>query len=406
MSPIARGATPVPTRPAGRAEDVRVLFLTHNFPRHPGDPAGSFILQLAVALRDAGVAIHVLAPHARGLAMEDAVEGIGVTRFRYAPSAMETLAYGGTMAEQVRGGVRGLAAMAGLLATGTAQVTRAARGADVVHAHWWFPSGASAALAPRGGAPLVTTMHGSDVRLARGIRAARRPMRFTLRRSAATTAVSRWLAEEAAALTGVLPEVAPMPVAVERFQPAAEGARSMNRLLFVGRLNAQKGVDLLLGALRELPGLTADIVGDGPDRERLVAQAEELGVAARIRWRGARPHEELPEFYRNATALVVPSREEGLGLVAVEAHLCGLPVVALDSGGLRDVVVDGVTGIVAREPTALAIAHAVTALLGRDDAGAALAAEGRRRALERFAPAAVARRYLAIYERALASTHG
>lgn len=385
---------------------MRVLFVTHNFPRHPGDPAGSFILQFALALRDAGVSVHVLAPHAPGLALDDAVQGIGVTRFRYAPAAMETLAYGGTMAEQVRGGVRGLAAMAGLLATATAQVTRAARGADLVHAHWWFPSGASAALAPRGGAPLVTTMHGSDVRLARGIRAARRPMRFTLRHSAATTAVSRWLAEEAAALTGVLPEVAPMPVAVDRFAPSAEGTRSTDRLLFVGRLNAQKGVDLLLGALRELPGLTADIVGDGPDRERLVAQAEELGVAARVRWRGARPHEELPAFYRGATALVVPSREEGLGLVAVEAHLCGLPVVALDSGGLRDVVEDGVTGLVARDATAPGFAAAVTALLARPDAGAALAAEGRRRALERFAPAAVAKRYLGIYARALASSRG
>jgi glycosyltransferase involved in cell wall biosynthesis len=385
---------------------VRVLFLTHNFPRHPGDPAGSFILALALALRDVGIAIHVLAPHAAGLPMDDAIEGIGVTRFRYAPVAMETLAYGGTMAEQVRGGARGLAARGGLRATGAAQVARAARGADVVHAHWWFPSGASAALAPRGGAPLVTTMHGSDVRLARGIGAARRPMRWTLRHSAATTAVSRWLAEEAEALTGVLPEVAPMPVAVDRFQPPPAGERAVGRLLFVGRLNEQKGVDLLLGALRELPGLTADIVGDGPDRERLSARAEELGVAARIRWRGARPHDELPAFYRGASALVMPSREEGLGLVAVEAHLCGLPVVSLDSGGLRDVVVDGVTGVVAREATATGIAAAVTSLLARPDAGAALADEGRRRALERFSPSAVARRDRAIYERALATGRG
>ncbi|MHB0949295.1 MAG: glycosyltransferase [Gemmatimonadaceae bacterium] len=385
---------------------MRVLFLTHNFPRHPGDPAGSFILRLAVALRDEGIAVHVLTPHARGLAMDDAVEGIGVTRFRYAPDALETLAYGGTMAEQVRGGWRGLAAMGGLLSAAAAQVARAARDADVVHAHWWFPSGAAAAFAPRGGAPLVTTMHGSDVRLARGIRAAQRPMRWTLRRSAATTAVSRWLAEEAEALTGVLPDVEPMPVAVHRFTPPPAGMRVTDRLLFVGRLNAQKGAELLLGALRELPGLTADIVGDGPDRAQLVTRAEALGVAGRIRWRGERPHEELPEFYRGASALVVPSTEEGLGLVAVEAHLCGLPVVAFDSGGLRDVVIDGVTGVVARDRSPSGIARAVSTLLARPDGGAALAGEGRRRALERFAPGAVARRYRAIYERVLVAHRG
>ncbi len=385
---------------------MRVVFVTHSFPRHPGDPAGSFILRLALALRDEGIVVHALAPHAPGLAMEDAVEGIGVTRFRYAPAALETLAYAGTMAEQVRAGWRGLAAMGGLLAASAVQVARAAGAADVVHAHWWFPSGASAAFAPRGGAPLVTTMHGSDVRLARGIRAAQRPMRWTLQRSAATTAVSRWLADEAEAFTGVRSAVEPMPVAVHHFAPPPAGARAADRLLFVGRLNAQKGVELLLGALRELPGLSADVVGDGPDRAHLVTRAEELGVAARVRWRGERPHHELPEFYRAATALVVPSTEEGLGLVAVEAHLCGLPVVAFDSGGLRDVVIDGVTGVVARDRSPSGIARAVAALLARPDAGASLAAEGRRRALERFAPSAVARRYRAIYEGVLAARRG
>src|SRR5690348_16137438 len=79
-----------------------VLFLTHSFPRHPGDAAGSFILRLARALGDQGIRVAVVAPHAPGLAGHEVISGIEIVRFRYAPATLETLAYTGTMAEQVR----------------------------------------------------------------------------------------------------------------------------------------------------------------------------------------------------------------------------------------------------------------------------------------------------------------
>jgi glycosyltransferase involved in cell wall biosynthesis len=117
------------------------------------------------------------------------------------------------------------------------------------------------------------------------------------------------------------------------------------------------------------------------------------------------PQAALVDFYRRATAVVVPSVDEGLGLVAVEAHLCGAPVVSFDSGGLRDVVVDGETGVVAREVSASSLAAALNDLLQRPDKGASLGKAGRSRALERFAPDVVARRYAAIYREAINHFH-
>jgi len=219
------------------------------------------------------------------------------------------------------------------------------------------------------------------------------------------TAVSRWLASEArAAGAGIDPLVAPMPVATELFSPG--GTRAAKRFLFVGRLNKQKGIELLLHAISRIPDASVElnVVGDGEDREDLIALASALGIGDRVHWQGAVPQPQLVDYYRAATALVVPSVGEGLGLVAVEAQLCDTPVVAFDSGGLPDIVQHDRTGILVPEVDAGALAAALVSLLGRDDRGASLGAAGRMHALSTFAPESVARRYADIYRSAIAQS--
>ena len=193
-----------------------------------------------------------------------------------------------------------------------------------------------------------------------------------------------------------MPTVSPMPVATDLFSPG--GKRETGRILFVGRLNAQKGIEMLLRALSlTRSGAALDVIGDGADEPRLRELAGELGVADRVRWIGSLPQQKLTEYYRSATALVVPSVNEGLGLVAVEAQLCETPVIAFDSGGLSDVVQNDRTGILVSEISAGALAAAIDSLLARPDRGANLGAAGRLHALATFAPESVARRYADLY---------
>ena len=383
---------------------MRILFVTHSFPRFRGDVAGAFILRLARALADGGTEVRVLAPSAPRLANVETIEGIAVRRFRYAPKKWETLAYTGTMAEQVGDSFRGKAALAGMLSRGALAVRSAAAefAPDVIHAHWWFPAGLLA-FGSLSSKPLVTTMHGSDVRLAR--RSAWAPVLFrrVMARSSAVTAVSSYLASEAQSMaTGLNVAVEPMPVNVELFAPGAgatAGSRSPDRFLFVGRLNEQKGIALLLQALAASEsGASLDVVGDGDDRAALESMARTLGVAARVRWLGAQSQEQLVPLYRAATAVVIPSEGEGLGLVAVEAQLCETPVIAFRSGGLPDVVSDGATGLLTPPGDVSALAAAMDAVLARDDRGASLGKAGRDAALARFSPNVVASHYASIYE--------
>ena len=380
---------------------MNVLFLTHSFPRDDGDAAGSFVLRLARALASEDVTVRVVAPGARGLASSESLGGVHVDRFRYAPRRFETLAYGGNMAAQVRDSWSAKVTLVGFLGAEFRAGVRARREfqPSLVHAHWWFPNGIAATWVARmGSIPLVTTLHGTDVRMARSISASRPAFRHVMQHSSAVTAVSRWLAAEAQSIVSTRPPiVAPMPVATELFMADATVARS-RRLLFVGRLMPQKGIDVLIDALSRLPAdVGLDVVGDGPDRPALEARASELGVSDRVHFHGAVKQYTLPSLYQRAAALVVPSTDEGLGLVAVEAQLCETPVVAFDSGGLPDVIQHDRTGILVSERSAGALAASIQSMLERGDKGAALGAAGRLHALATFAPESVARRYADIY---------
>jgi glycosyltransferase involved in cell wall biosynthesis len=385
---------------------MKVLFLTHAFPRFDGDVAGNFLLRLASALGEQGVSVRVVAPASPGADETSKLNGTGIDRFRYAPSKYETLAYTGNMAEQVRDSWSARFSLLGFLGAEFRSAVRARREMqpDIVHAHWWFPSGLVGTwLSKLSHTPLVTTLHGTDVRIARTVSMSRPAFRHVLQNSRAITAVSKWLADEAQSLVSAPhPVVAPMPVATDLFSPG--GARQQNALLFVGRLTKQKGVDLLLHALAKLPAaITLDIVGEGVEKAALESLARELGLASRVRWHGVQAHGELVRFYRSAAAVIVPSAGEGLGLVAAEAMLCETPVVGFESGGLPDVVQHDRTGLLVRERSADALADAIEQLFARPDRGQALGAAGRLHSLATFAPESVARRYVDIYRAAIAS---
>jgi glycosyltransferase involved in cell wall biosynthesis len=383
---------------------MNVLFLTHSFPRSEGDAAGSFVLRLAVALRGEGVTVRVVAPAAPGLPASEEIEGIGVDRFRYAPRRYERLAYTGNMAGDVASSWTAKLALVGFLGSDFVHAVRARRSfePEVVHAHWWFPNGVVGTWV--GGlahVPLVTTLHGTDVRLARTVGVARPLFAHVLKHSAAVTTVSRWLKSETEALApGVHPQVAPMPVATDLFEPGTD--RDRRSLLFVGRLNEQKGLQHLLHAMAAMKTeATLEVVGDGPDRLPLRELAQQLGVGTRVTWHGQLAQSELAPLYQRAAAIVLPSIDEGLGLVAVEALLCETPVVAFDSGGLPDVIQHEKTGLLVKPGDRPGLARALDDLLARDGRGGDLGRAGRLYALSAFAPESSARRYAQIYRQVL-----
>jgi glycosyltransferase involved in cell wall biosynthesis len=190
------------------------------------------------------------------------------------------------------------------------------------------------------------------------------------------------------AMNGIEPSriavIHPVPASLR--QPAAAPLGAARELLFVGQVIRGKGVDLMLRALSRLEGdWRATIVGSGNHLQACRELSEELGIADQTRFAGWIEHDELERFYRQARAVVVPSRwPEPFGMVGIEAMARGRPVVAFDNGGISDWLQDGVTGLLAPPADVDALATAIQRLLDDPELAARMGRAGAERAAGQF----------------------
>jgi glycosyltransferase involved in cell wall biosynthesis len=294
----------------------KVVVLTSSYPRHDGDFAGRFVADGVAKLRARGLEVEVVHPAL-------APDGGGLVRtLRRRPWLALTL-----------------------FVSLVARLRRAAREADLVHAHWL----AGAAVARFAGRPFVVTLHGtgsagrlSDLALAR-----RAPwlVRFLLRPARAVICVSELLAETMRAIGVEHARCIPNGVEIPR-RRLDETEEPF--VLYAGRLSPEKGIAELVEATR---GMRLVVAGDGPLRE-LVPDA--LGFVA---------HDELERLYDRAAVVVLPSHREGLPLCVLEAMAHGRPVVATAVGGIPQLVEDGRTGFLVQPGDAEGLRAALERLL-------------------------------------------
>ena len=345
---------------------MRVVFLTHNYPRWAGDVSGAFLATLARGLAHRGVEVRVVAPSDEGRGGEEELEGISVRRVRYASAGAETLAYRGTMQAALRA-PSGLHALTGLWrALRRAAREEAKAGADLFHAHWWVPGG----MAVPKGTRSVLTVHGTDAALLRRSRIARTLARPVFQRATVVTAVSRELAGWVQAGAGRFVDpahVQPMPVD-SRDRPWSVGGEGA---VVVSRLTPQKRVSLAIETVAFLAScgheMPLTVVGDGPERPGLERLVEKLGITAFVRFTGAVPSAEVPGYLARADLMIFPAQGEGFGLAAAEALMAGVPVVACwDGGGVLDVVPPNGAGRLTL-PAPEAMGDAILGLLAEPD---------------------------------------
>ena len=181
------------------------------------------------------------------------------------------------------------------------------------------------------------------------------------------------------------------------------------RLLCLGRLVAEKGFDLALTAfatiLNRFPCTRLVIAGDGAERENLQKQMTELGLLNSIEFLGSVPPEKVAHLIDEATLVVIPSRLEGFGLVALEAALMARPVVATRAGGLPEVVVHEKTGLLVESENSHALAEAIAFLLNNPETARKLGRAARARAQEVFSWERHVDVYDALYRKVIDHAH-
>lgn len=241
---------------------------------------------------------------------------------------------------------------------------------DLVDAQFFYPDGpAAAAIAADLALPLSIKARGADISLWGTKAYALRKMKAAARQASGLLAVSKALADDMAAigLPGETITVHYTGLDHSAFRPLGR-ARSRQRLAAafaipadgpllasVGALIPRKGQTFVIEALALLPGARLVLVGQGPDRAALEAQAQAAGVADRVHFLGTLDHASLPVVLSAAEAMVLPSASEGLANAWVEALACGTPLVITDAGGARELVTSDHAGrIVARDAAAIA----------------------------------------------------
>ncbi len=262
---------------------------------------------------------------------------------------------------------------------------------DVVHAHDWLVAHPAVALADVLAVPLVATVHATEAGRHAGWLSAPLSRQvhsvewWLARRADAVITCSAAMRDEAVELFDVEPATVAVlhnGIAPQAWQvPASRVAATRRRLapggapllLYFGRLEYEKGVQDLIAALprirRSHPGARLAVAGTGTAADMLVATAREHRVRRSVAFLGHLPDGELPAAVAAADAVVLPSRYEPFGIVALEAAASGAPLVTSTAGGLGELVEDGCTGVSFAPGDVAGIARAVRTVL--DDPAAA-----------------------------------
>jgi glycosyltransferase involved in cell wall biosynthesis len=392
--------------PTSSGRPLRILTIAHNYPRFPGDPAGSFVARIAQGAGAAGHRVEVIAPHAPGTASEEQTDGVRLHRFRYAPELLERVAYSGGLHQRALLSPLPAVAFPAFLLSFAHAVHSAVRAfqPDLLHAHWWFPAGW---FASRERVPYLITCHGSDVRLLDRGSLVRKAARRVFEGAGRVTTVSRFLAQDIDRLIPGLGRetlVTPMPLDVNRFMAAVSRKVQPPRVLYAGNLVPSKGVDVLLRAAAELTrrgvNYQLKVLGEGAARNRLEAVAHELGISSQVTWSGFISQDQMPAEYASSTVTVLPSRgqAEGLGLTLAEALLSGSAVVGSSAGGIPEVVIHERTGLIARDGDPYDLAEQIQRLLTDAELRERLTGAGKEHVLQTYAPEPAIGRFLDLYD--------
>lgn len=294
----------------------------------------------------------MLTLHTPGAETHEFFENIEIYRVKYLPERMEVLQKDASgIPEAWRKGLFAKFATIPFLVRFSCLIGKQAKGSDILHCNWSL-SGLAAYLSKfRHKTPYVITVQGSDIFKTIHIPIVRSLIGLALRKASHIIALSQEL-KTATTLFGVQAEritVIPNGVNISQFPVGSLEGRK-NQLIFVGSLIERKGVVFLIKAISALvakhPDIQLLIIGEGKDRSSLEALTKELDLQENITFMGTQPQTRVSELMRESCLFILPSIEEGQGVVLVEAMASGTPCIGSRIGGIPDVITPEVGALV------------------------------------------------------------
>ncbi len=394
------------------SQPIKLLMLTHNYPRFQGDFAGVFLSLLAKKLHLFNIQPIILAPHAPGLKEYEEMEGVTVYRFRYAEEEKEIIAYQGNMHKLVLGSVSGIFQFKQFLKAFEKNAIDIIEkeNIDIIAGHWLVPAGlVMKSLAKKTDIPMILSSHGTDIRLMRKYFSVLykylKNFCLTLKSwTVVSTFLKNGILQMDKRLDNIL-EVLPMPHDESIFYKDTAVTRDENLILAVTRLTNQKRVDKLVTAFALASEknrlIKLQIYGTGQLQTEIESLIQKLGLTEKITLHSPLPQTELREIYNKASIVILNSFEEGFGLALSESMLCGATVIGTQSGGITDIIQHERTGLLVPLDNPEKLAEAILRLSANKQLRESLALSGHNFAKESYQSEPLASRYAEIVRTAL-----
>lgn len=383
------------------AKTVHVLTLTPFYPSRNDDASGCFVAEPLAATAKAGVVNTVFAmqPFYRQRLRADSTAPAEWLRYFSLPGGLGLPLAGAFLFARIVGRVRELQRL---------------RRIDLVHAHAPLPCGHAAMLLNAElGLPYVVSVHGLDAFSTEQVKGragewCRRISQRVYHSSRRVICISERVREQVLEGLGrsCRTSVVYNGVDPELFSPGSETSSGEPLVLSVGNLIAIKGHELLIRAVAslapEFPELTLEIIGDGPERSRLQALAQQLQVPDRVHFLGRQSRHQVAAAMRRCTVFALPSRYEGLGCVYLEAMSVGNPAIGCRGQGIAEIIQHGSNGFLVGPDNEKELALALAMLLRDPVRRRNLGAAARDTILERLTLAQQAESLVRIYRESAA----
>lgn len=389
-----------------KSNKKKLLIITQSFIKYQGDILSKHIFVAAKLLTRAGWEVSVLAPHESKLAFYEEIEGVKVFRFKYFFERYERLAYSGRMQQLVLKNpinfIIFLFFMFVFLLRALQLVKRTRP--SFLHAHWWIPTGVLGCLVSRlTNIPLIVTLHGTDVRLINKNLLLSFLARRVFKYAAAISVVSNFIKEKLTSGLGTPANkifVLPMPIDPQKIYEIKVPPSKRRMILCVARFTKQKDLGTLIQAFHRVHQKRSQVdlvmIGEGPEEGTLLDLIAELNLKKEVFLHGLMTQEALNEYYNRCDMVILPSIEEGFGLVVVEGQLCKKPVIGANSGGIPETIEHEKTGLLFPPRDYLSLASAIERILADENFASRLGEAGYQSAKAKFSQETFLRKYLEV----------
>jgi glycosyltransferase involved in cell wall biosynthesis len=332
------------------SKSLSVLVVTTSFPYPGNEVAGQFVFRECLSLQSLGIKVCVLAPHIKGAPIQESIQGISVRRFKYSlVESWQNVAYGEGIPTNIKRKISARIGFPIMILAMIKAVKKEARNHDLIHAHW-FIAGLAAVLGKARYQKTVLMIHHAH--------AANKLFLYILSKTDFLICNSSMVLQKT--LT-IFPsndsDIIHPGIDTDFFTPLTDCKVKYNQpfqMIAVGRFISLKGFSVLIEACALLRksnlNFQLKLIGQGYLQVKLERQISKLDLKNHIKIIRNLPQRELKEQYQCSDLLIIPSiidengDTEGLGMVAVEAGACGLPLLGSNVGGIPDVIKDGYNG--------------------------------------------------------------